>query len=285
MDTFDFSQQSEDFKRIEKAIQFIEENHMTQPSLDQMAQSVHLSKYHFDRIFKRWAGLSPVQFMQFLTLDYTKKRLFESRSLLETALEAGLSGPSRLHDLFITFEAMTPGEFKKRGKGLKILYGFCSSPFGQCLLATTRRGICYLGFVDSGKQSETLCQLFDTWPSSEFVESQAVVAPIAYDIFRMDNKKRSRPFNLQIKGTNFQINVWEALLNIPEGCVVSYQDIASLIGHPKGLRAVANAIAINPVAYLIPCHRVIAKSGKIHRYRWGSARKKALIGWEASKTV
>ncbi len=283
MDTLDFSQQSEDFKRIAKAIKFIEENFITQPSLDQMAQSVHLSKYHFDRLFKRWAGVSPVQFMQFLTLDYTKRRLFESKSLLETALEAGLSGPGRLHDLFITFEAMTPGEFKNKGRGLKILYGFCNSPFGECLLATTPRGICYLGFFDSGEHSEALAQLLHTWPGSEFVESQAAVGRIVNDIFKTDKKMGSRPFNLQIKGTNFQINVWRALLSIPEGCVVSYQDIASLIGYPKGMRAVANAIAINPVAYLIPCHRVIAKSGKIHRYHWGSSRKKAIIGWEASK--
>ena len=166
MNTYDYSQQSEDFQRIEKAIQFIEENFKSQPPLDQMAQSVHLSKYHFDRLFKRWAGISPIQFMQFMTLDYTKKRLVESKSLLETALDAGLSGTSRLHDLFITFEAMTPGDFKKQGSGLQISYGVCDSPFGQCLLATTQRGICYFGFVESGERSETFEQLFDTWPDS-----------------------------------------------------------------------------------------------------------------------
>lgn len=285
MNTYDYSQQSEDFQRIEKAIQFIEENFKSQPTLDQMARSVHLSKYHFERLFKRWAGISPIQFMQFMTLDYTKERLIESKSLLETALDAGLSGPSRLHDLFITFEAMTPGNFKKQGAGLQISYGICDSPFGECLLATTQRGICYFGFVDSGERSETIGQLFDTWPGSAFVESPTAVCPIVNDIFRIDHQKSAHPFNLQIKGTNFQINVWKALLNIPKGCVVSYQDIASYIGHPKAFRAVANAIAINPVAYLIPCHRVIAKSGKIHQYRWGSARKMALIGWEAANTA
>ena len=284
MNTYDYSQQSEDFQRIEKAIQFIEENFKSQPTLDQTAQSVHLSKYHFDRLFKRWAGISPIQFMQFMTFDYTKKRLVESKSLLETALDAGLSGTSRLHDLFITFEAMTPGDFKKQGSGLQISYGFCDSPFGECLLATTHRGICYFGFVESGERSETFGQLFDTWPHSEFIENPTAVCSIVNDIFRIDHQKSANPFNLQIKGTNFQINVWKALLNIPKGCVVSYQDIASYIGHPKAFRAVANAIAINPVAYLIPCHRVIAKSGKIHQYRWGSARKKALIGWEAARS-
>ncbi len=171
--------------------------------------------------------------MQFMTLDYTKERLAESKSLLETALDAGLSGPSRLHDLFVTFEAMTPGEFKKQGAGLQISYGFCASPFGECLLAITQRGICYFGFVDSGKRSETFGQLRDAWPGSEFIENPAAVCPIVNDIFRIDHQKKAQPFNLQIKGTNFQINVWRALLSIPKGCVVSYQDIASHIGHPK----------------------------------------------------
>ena len=281
----DYSQQSEDFQKIEKAIQFIEVNFKSQPTLDQIAESVHLSKYHFDRIFKRWAGISPIQFLQFMTLDYTKQKLIESKSLLEASLEAGLSGPSRLHDLFVTFEAMTPGDFKKQGAGLKISYGFSDSPFGDCLLAITERGICHLGFVKGDKHSEALNQLFDTWPGAVFTESPKPVISMAKSIFRIGQTKNMCPFNLHLKGTNFQINVWKALLSIPEGWVVSYQDIASYIGHPKAFRAVANAIAINPVAYLIPCHRVIAKSGKIHQYRWGSARKKAIIGWEAARSA
>lgn len=285
MNTYDYSQQSGDFRRVEKAIQFIEANFKSQPTLDQMAKSVHLSKYHFQRLFKRWAGISPIQFMQFITLDYTKERLIESKNLLEAALDAGLSGPGRLHDLFITFDAMTPGDFKKQGSGLRISYGVCDSPLGECLLATTQRGICFLGFVASGERSETLGQLFDTWPGSEFIENPTAVCPIVNDIFKIDRQKSVHPFNLQIKGTNFQINVWRALLNIPMGCIVSYQDVASYIGHPKAFRAVASAIAINPVAYLIPCHRVIAKSGKIHQYRWGAARKKALIGWETARSI
>ena len=187
MDARDYSQPSADFQRIEKAIRFIEENFKSQPSLDQMARSVHLSKYHFDRLFKRWAGISPIQFMHFMTLDYTKQQSVESRSLLETALDAGLSGTSRLHDLFVTFEAMTPGDFKNQGSGLRISYGICDSPFGKCLLATTQRGICYLGFVDSGRRSEMLDQLFDTWPGSEFFENPKAVGPIVHDIFRIGN--------------------------------------------------------------------------------------------------
>lgn len=285
MNSSEPSQQTEDYKRIEKAIQFIEANFKSRPTLDRIAGSVHLSKYHFDRLFKRWAGISPIQFLQYLTLDDIKQRLAESKSLLETSLDAGLSGPGRLHDLFVNFEAMTPGDFKKQGVGLQIAYGFCDSPFGECLLASTHRGICYLGFVASGKQSETFAQLRDTWPGSTFIESPATACPIVNDIFRIDRRKRSQPFNLQIRGTNFQIQVWKALLRIPNGCVVSYQDIAAYIGHPKSFRAVGNAVAINPVAYLIPCHRVIAKSGKIHQYRWGTARKMALIGWESAHTA
>lgn len=282
MNSNHFSQQAEDFQRIEKAIQFIETDFTSQPSLGQIAKSVHLSKYHFDRLFKRWAGISPIQFMQFMTLDYAKQQLAKSKSLLETSLEAGLSGPGRLHDLFITFDAMTPGDFKKQGSGLKISYGFCQSPFGTCLLATTKRGICYLGFAEGEDREEALGQLFQTWPGSEFIDAPDHILPIVNKIFGTDKRNKQRPFNLQIKGTNFQINVWKALLTIPKGCIVSYQDIAALIGNPKAFRAVASAIAINPVSFLIPCHRVITKSGNIHRYRWGSARKKALIGWEAA---
>ncbi len=281
----DYSQQSEDFRRIEKAIQFIAVNFKSQPTLDQIAASVHLSKYHFNRLFKRWAGISPIQFLQFMTLDHTKQKLAESKSVLDTSLEAGLSGPSRLHDLFVTFEAMTPGDFKQQGAGLKISYGFCESPFGECLLATTERGICHLGFVEKERRFETLDHLFQTWPGSEFTEDPKRISSIVKNIFRIDQIRDSRPFNLHLKGTNFQINVWKALLRIPEGWVVSYKDIALYIGYPKAFRAVANAVAINPVAYLIPCHRVIPKSGNIHQYRWGSARKKALIGWEAARSA
>ncbi len=285
MHSSDYSQQSDDYKRIEKAIQFIENNFKSQPTLDQIAESVHLSKYHFDRIFKRWAGISPIQFMQFMTLDFTKQKLAESKSLLDTALDAGLSGPSRLHDLFVTFEAMTPGEFKKQGAGLEIFYGFCDSPFGDCLLAITERGICHLGFVKGDKRLDALNQLYETWPGARFREDPKATRTMVKSIFVVGQTRNPQPFNILIKGTNFQINVWKALLSIPDGWIVSYQDIAAHIGHPKAFRAVANAIAINPVAYLIPCHRVIAKSGKINLYRWGSARKKALIGWEAARSA
>ncbi len=280
---YDYSQQADDYKKIEKAINFIENNFQSQPSLDEIADSVHLSKYHFNRLFKRWTGIGPVQFLQFVTLDHTKKKLARSKSLLDTSLESGLSGPSRLHDLFVTFDAMTPGDFKKQGTGLNIDYSFCTSPFGECLMAITKRGICHFGFVQKNNRSDALNQLFETWPGAMFSENSKLIVPFLNQIFNLNKTKDSRSFNLLIKGTNFQINVWKALLQIPSGNIVSYQDIAEYIGRPKAFRAVASAIAINPVAYLIPCHRVISKSGKIHQYRWGSSRKKAIVGWESAK--
>jgi len=285
MSATDFSQNADDFRRIEKAIQFIEANFKARPGLEQIARSVHLSKYHFDRLFKRWAGISPVRFMQYLTLEYTKQKLVNARSVLDTALDAGLSGPGRLHDLYVTFDAMTPGEFKKKGAGLKIEYGFQPTPFGKSLLALTRRGICYLGFVNKDHPEDTFNQLLETYPGADFSENSQYVSGMVKRIFRGASEKADVPFNLQIKGTNFQVQVWKALLNIPQGRFVSYQDVAAFIGRPKAVRAVANAVAVNPVSFLIPCHRVISKTGRIHQYRWGAARKKALLGWEAAQTA
>lgn len=277
-----FREQSDDYRRVEQAIRFIEKNVTTQPSLEDIAQSVHMSKHHFSRMFKRWAGLSPIQFLHFLTLDHTKKHLASSESLLEASLSAGLSSPGRLHDLFINFEAMTPGEFKNKGAGLTITYGFAFTPFGECLLATTARGICYLGFVESDKE-ELLSQLNATWPDSSFIEDTTTIAPLVCNIFQSNRRNIPKPITLLVKGTNFQINVWKALLTIPEGTIVSYKDIARSLKMPKSSRAVGNALAINPIGYLIPCHRVITSSGAFSSYRWGTARKKVLIGWESSR--
>ena len=282
MGSYDFSHQSDNYRRIEKAIRFIEDNFRSRPNLDQIAASVHLSRHHFDRLFKRWAGVSPIQFMQYLTLDYTKQKLAESRNLLDTSLDAGLSGPGRLHDLFVTFEAISPGEYKNQGAGLDIAYGFSSTPFGDCLLALTGRGICHLGFVGSDEPPAALDRLIQKLPQARFKESRDQINSIVQKIFSPHLGERVGPFNLHLKGTNFQVNVWKALVQIPTGWVVSYQDIAVYLGHPRAFRAVASAVALNPVGYLIPCHRVIAKSGNIHRYRWGAARKKAIIGWEAA---
>lgn len=284
MTASDFLQQHRDYLRIEKAIQFLEKNIQSQPDLDQIAESVNLSRYHFSRLFKQWAGISPIQFLQTLTLEYTKKKLAESKSLLDASLDAGLSGPGRLHDLFVTLDAMTPGEFKRMGSGLKITYGFGGSLFGECLLAMTQRGICFLGFVDGEDRHNSFSQLEETWPGSDFVHDPVTIQPILKQIFDLGQTGNSKSFPLHVKGTNFQINVWRALLAIPPGKLLSYQDIAARIKRPASVRAAANAIARNPVSVLIPCHRVIAKSGKIHQYRWGTARKKAILGWEAAET-
>ncbi len=281
----DYTQQSDDYRRIEKAICFAGEHFKDQPSLDEIADHVHLSKYHFHRLFKRWAGISPARFMQFLTLEYAKSKLNQAQSVLGTAFDAGLSGPGRLHDLFVNFEAMTPGEFKKMGEGLIIEYGFHSSPFGLCILAVTDRGICHLSFVNEEDRLGAIQSIQECWPMAAFVENPLHTGSLVKHIFNTSHTRRSHPFQILIKGTNFQVNVWKALLKIPVGSMVSYQNIVVYIGRPKAFRAVANTIAINPVAYLIPCHRVIAKTGKIHQYRWGETRKKAILGWEAAAGV
>lgn len=276
-----YTQQSSDYDRIEQAIRFVEANYREHPSLDEIAASVHLSKYHFQRLFKRWAGISPTQFLQFLTLEYAKERLQESQSVLDAALESGLSGPGRLHDLFVTFEAITPGDYKKQGAGLQISFGFHDTPFGKCLLATTARGICGLQFVQEDLSS-ALETLAEQWPQASLVENPRETQPLADQIFAPVSETQARPFHLLLRGTNFQVKVWQALLSIPPGAMVSYQDVAAYLGQPNGARAVGRALARNPVAYLIPCHRVISKAGQAHRYRWGTTRKQAMLGWEAS---
>jgi AraC family transcriptional regulator of adaptative response/methylated-DNA-[protein]-cysteine methyltransferase len=281
MDENTLIQQSEDYQRVEQAIGFLEEHFREQPSLDQIAASVHLSKYHFQRLFKRWAGVSPTQFMHYLTVEYAKERLQEAKSALETALDAGLSGPGRLHDLFVTWEAMTPGEYKRRGDGLRIHYGFHPTPFGCCLLATTERGICTLYFVSESGEKSALEGLQAEWPAAELFHDPDATGPLVAHLFGSNGGPR--PFHLLLRGTNFQVKVWRALLSVPEGVMVSYQDVAELIGRPEATRAVASAIARNPISYLIPCHRVISSAGRSHRYRWGAARKKAILGWEASR--
>ena len=271
----------EQYKTIEKAISYLEEHFREQPSLDEIAASVHLSKYHFQRIFKRWAGVTPSQFLHYLTVEYAKERLREAKSVFETTLDAGLSSPGRLHDLFVTFEAMTPGEYKQGGQDLVISYSFHPTPFGECLLATTERGICALRFItgeDTQAENERLQQ---EWPKAKFTLAPDVTGPVVEELFEPYHPQKRREFHLLLRGTNFQYQVWQALLHIPPGSIVSYGDIASEIGKPESVRAVANAVAHNPIGYLIPCHRVIRNTGVMHQYQWGSARKKTILGWEA----
>jgi AraC family transcriptional regulator, regulatory protein of adaptative response / methylated-DNA-[protein]-cysteine methyltransferase len=272
---------SNDYYRIEKAIQFMGENYLSHPNLDEIAAAVFLSKYHFQRLFKRWVGISPSQFIQYLTIEYAKKKLDESQSILFTTFSAGLSGSGRLHDLFVNFEGITPGEYKSQGENIEINYGFHATPFGKCLIAATERGICFLGFNEKDKND--LFPLEKFWYKSRLTENNSVTEPLIKQIFSAAPVHQNQPFNLLLKGTNFQINVWKALISIPPGAMFSYKNMAAVVGKNRATRAVANAIAHNPISYLIPCHRVIKSTGLFHGYQWGAARKKAILGWEASR--
>lgn len=272
----------DDYTRIAKAIQFLEQNFTRRPDLREIAQSVGLSEFHFQRLFRRWAGISPKRFVQFLTLEYAKQMLENSPNLLDATYDAGLSSPSRLHHLFVSIEAMTPGEFKRQGAGLNINYGFHPTPFGECLLAVTGRGICGLGFIGKGGREVALRDLRSRYPEARFEENAQVTRPYAERIFRHARNDDGRPLTLVLKGTNFQIKVWEALLKVPEGALTCYEDLARAIGKPSALRAVGAAVGRNPVAYIIPCHRAIRKAGAIGDYHWGSVRKKAMLVWEAA---
>ncbi|HEX9924312.1 MAG TPA: bifunctional helix-turn-helix domain-containing protein/methylated-DNA--[protein]-cysteine S-methyltransferase [Anaerolineae bacterium] len=278
------TQSTEDYARIEQAILFLEENFRRQPSLSEIAGSINLSEYHFQRMFTRWAGISPKRFLQFLTLEYAKELLAESNNLLDVTYETGLSSPGRLHDLFVACEAITPGEYKAQGSGLTISYGFHASPFGECLLALTDRGIAALSFVQAGHARQALAELQRNWPQVVFREDAIQTDPIVEQIFApRSDQANGTPLKLYLKGTNFQLKVWQALLQIPAGTIVSYDTVAHMIGQPGAARAIGRAVATNPVGYLIPCHRVIRKVGAIGDYHWGPARKKAIIGWEAAR--
>ena len=272
-----------DYYRVEKAIKYIETNYKYQPTLEEIADHVCLSPFHFQRLFKDWAGVSPKKFIQFLTLEYAKKVLSQSQSIFEASYEAGLSGPSRLHDLFVNIEAVTPGEFKDRGEGLKIYYGFHQSPFGSYLLAVTGRGICALQFAAEDEREMYLDLLKKQWVEADFEENPARTETYHKQLFASKRDVNQKKITLLLKGTNFQLKVWKALLQIPAGSLASYDMIARDIGSPTASRAVGSAVGANPVGFIIPCHRVINKVGAIGQYRWGSSRKKAIIGWEAAK--
>ena len=280
-----FHQLSLDYQRIEQAIIFLEKNFHHQPTLKEIADSVYVSEYHFQRLFSSWVGISPKRFLQYLTKEFAKKLLKESRNILDVSFETGLSSPGRLHDLFVNCEAVTPGEFKDQGEGLRIEYGIHPTPFGDILLATTARGICWLSFVKKEGPEQEIQNLQKSWPEGELCENASETKKLANRVFAISYNGSSKPqsFNLFLKGTNFQIKVWEALLKIPAGQVVSYEDVAAYIGKPKAVRAVANAVGSNPIPFIIPCHRVIRKIGEFGGYAGGTARKKALLGWEAAR--
>jgi AraC family transcriptional regulator, regulatory protein of adaptative response / methylated-DNA-[protein]-cysteine methyltransferase len=268
-----------DFERITRAIAYLRRHAAHQPELSDVARHLNLSEHHFQRLFTRWAGVSPKRFLQFLTLEHAKARLAHAASLLELAGDVGLSGPGRLHDLFITLEALSPGEFKAGGAGLTIRVGTHASPFGECVIATTRRGICGLHFIDSGADAAAAVRA--DWPNAEIIRNDAATAPLARRIFEPLALHRAHPLAVIVKGTNFQLQVWRALLALPFGALEGYGGVADAIGRPAAARAVGAAIGANAVAWLIPCHRVIRGSGALSGYRWGPDRKAAMLGWEA----
>ncbi len=269
---------SRDYARIERAIAFLHERWIEQPALREVAREVGLSESHFDRMFRRWAGVSATQFLRFLTKESAKARLRAGASVLEASYAVGLSGPGRLHDLLVTCEAVTPGEFKSGGRDVEIRYGFAATAFGECLLAATDRGLCALAFRSEGE--DLLDELRREWPHARFRESAIEAGSLAAAVF----EPRRAALSLHLRGTNFQLKVWQALLRIPEGALATYQDIARAIGQPAAARAVGSAVGANSLSVLVPCHRVIRKSGLFGHYRWGSARKLALCGREAART-
>lgn len=272
-----------DYRRVEQALIYISENPGNKPSLKELSASSGLSEYHFHRVFTRWAGISPGRFIKYLTKEHVKKILLNSKNILDATYRSGLSSSSRLHDLIVSTEAVSPGQLKSGGKSLNMYYGVHPSPFGRCLIAVTDKGICHLSFLteDSGKSEVDELKL--EWSSARIVRDQYLTAKFIERIFNKNLKDIPERLNLYIRGTNFQLKVWEALLKIPPGFMLSYEDTALIAGRPDAVRAVASAVARNPISFIIPCHRVIRKMGVIHNYRWGKEKKLAILGWEQVK--
>ncbi len=269
------------YEPVARAIDFLTANAETQPSLDQTAAHVGLSPAHFQRMFKAGAGVSPKRFLQYLAAQEAKRAIKEGEDVLSASLTAGLSGSSRLHDLFLASEAMTPGDYRRRGAGLVIRYAFLNGPLGRVLIGATDKGVCWLSFADEGGEEAHLGEMKQDWSAAEFIHDTEYISPLAAQAFAFAlNRKMEEPLRLHVRGTNFQLKVWEALLKIPFGSRVTYGDIASSIGAPKANRAVGSAVGANLISVLIPCHRVILSSGVIHNYRWGVARKKCVLAME-----
>jgi AraC family transcriptional regulator of adaptative response/methylated-DNA-[protein]-cysteine methyltransferase len=276
------------YDNIAKAIEYLDEHFKEQPSLDQVAEQLNMSSFHFQRLFKDWVGISPKKYVQFLTVSYAKSQLeVEKANLLAVAADAGLSGTGRLHDLFVNIEGMTPGEYKKGGQSLIINYSFSATSFGEVIVASTNKGICYLAFIDNTEQGlEELTQQFPKATYQQQVDNlqQDCLFMFKHDCSKLNDSKLHQ-LKLHLKGTDFQLKVWQALLSIPQGGLVTYGEVARRINQPTASRAVGTAIGSNPIAYLIPCHRIIQSSGNTGGYRWNPIRKKAIIGWEAAKIL
>ncbi len=273
-----------DYEVIRRAIAFISEHRREQPPLERIAAHVGMKPLTLQRLFTRWAGISPKGFLQALTLSYARSLLDQSASVLDTTFETGLSGPGRLHDLFVTHHAMTPGAYKAKGEGIVMRWGFHPSPFGTALAIVTENGLAGLAFADPGKEAETLADMQARWPRATFVKDAGVTAPYARRIFDPATWRPERPLRIVMIGSDFELRVWETLLRLPLGKATTYSDIAAHIGNPKAARAVGAAVGKNPISFVVPCHRVLGKGGGLTGYHWGLTRKRAILGWEAGMT-
>ena len=272
---------SSDYDVVRQVIEYVTANWRDQPSLEAIAARVGMEPTRLQKLFTRWAGLSPKAFLQALTLDHARALLEQSATVLDTAYEVGLSGPSRLHDLFVTHEAVTPGIYRARGEGLVIRYGFHASPFGKALVMATEYGLAGLAFADQGGEQAALADMMRRWPKAEYVADETAVAPLAHRIFDPREWRPDRPLRIVFIGTDFEVRVWETLLKVPFACATTYSDVARKIEKPSAARAVGAAVGKNPISFVVPCHRVLGRSGALTGYHWGLTRKRAILGWEA----
>ena len=283
-------QAAADYAHVRRAIAFLGEGWNRQPAVGEIAEHVGLSESHLTHLFKRWAGLSPKAFLQALTLDHARALLRDSASVLDASLEVGLSGPGRLHDLFVTHEAMSPGEYKARGEGLTLTYGWHASPFGEALMVASGRGLAGLGWVDDGAEGgheaardAALADMVRRWPRARFQRDDAATAPYARRVFDPASWLPGQPLRVVLIGSDFEVSVWRSLLTVPLGAATTYSGLAGRIGKPRAARAVGAAVGRNPISFVVPCHRVLGASGHLTGYHWGLTRKQAILGWEAGR--
>ena len=274
-----------DYALVSRALRFITEESRRQPEVEAIAEAVQLAPHELTALFRRWAGLTPKAFLQAVTLDHARRLLDDGLPLLDAAFEAGLSGPSRLHDLFVTHEAVSPGEYKSGGEGLDIAFDFVPSPFGLALPMVSPRGLCGLAFCDEGGEVAAFEDMRRRWPRARYTRSPEQIAPLARRIFEPDQWRPDQPLRVFLIGTDFEVRVWETLLGIPLGCATTYGTLAETLDKPKAARAVGSAVGRNPISFVVPCHRVVGKAGALTGYHWGLTRKRAMLGWEAGKTM
>jgi AraC family transcriptional regulator of adaptative response/methylated-DNA-[protein]-cysteine methyltransferase len=282
---FDHHDDASDYEIVKRAIAYTTENYREQPEVDAIAHAAGTDPRRLNELFRRWCGLSPNVFLQSVTLDNARKILRESPNILDASYELGLSGPGRLHDLFVTHESMSPGEWKTGGEGLTVYYGFHPSPFGSALIMATDRGLCGLAFADGGGERAALDDMKSRWPNARYAEDSARTVPYAQRIFDSGKWKADTPLRVVLIGTDFEVRVWETLLRIPMGRATTYSDIARKLERPKAARAVGAAVGKNPISFVVPCHRVVGKSGALTGYHWGLTRKRAMLGWEAARVA